>query len=648
MAISPSIASRKHEYRRRLPVGAEVDPHGGTHFRVWAPDHAVVEVLVEAPAASESECHKLESDGAGYHSLFLPEVEAGDLYRFRVAGKEYADPASRFQPEGPEGPSQVVDPAAFPWTDHDWPGLQLKGQVIYEMHVGTFTPEGTWEAAMAELAELADLGVTALEIMPVADFCGQFGWGYDGVNFFAPTRLYGTPDDFRRFVDRAHQFDMGVLLDVVYNHIGPKGNCLTCSAKDYVTDRYQTDWGPAINFDGPNSQPVREFCLANVEYWVREFHLDGLRIDATQNIYDNSPEHILAGIARVARRAAGKRSVLLIGENEPQDTRLVRPPQQGGYGLDALWNDDFHHSAVVAISGRNEAYYVDHRGRPQEFISAAKYGYLFQGQYYRWQKGRRGTPSLDIEPARLVNFIENHDQVANFPGSVRTHTTTSPGRYRAMAALTLLSPGTPLLFQGQEFAASSPFLYFADFDGELADMVAAGRKKFMAQFSRSATPEMQQLIPWPADPETFRRSKLDLTEREKHRSVYDMHRDLLRLRREDPVFSAQRHRGVDGAVLGDEAFVLRYFGDRGDDRLLVVNFGPDMMLEPAAEPLLAPPAGRQWQALWSSEDPRYGGHGTPPLEEPSGRWTVLGHAATALGAKPIDEPGHGTMEESAA
>jgi maltooligosyltrehalose trehalohydrolase len=638
MATHASAAMANTSFCRRLPVGAEASPAGGTHFRIWAPDHPRVELLVEAPTASEPRRAELKAEGDGYHALFLPDVGPGDLYRFRIGGEVYADPASRFQPGGPEGPSQIVDPTAFPWTDRDWPGVKLKGQVIYEMHIGTFTPEGTWEAAMDRLPDLANLGVTLLEVMPVADFCGRFGWGYDGVDFFAPTRLYGTPDDFRRFIDRAHLLGLGVMLDVVFNHIGPKGNCLTCFAEDYVTDRYQTDWGPAINFDGENSLAVREFFLANVEHWIGEYHLDGLRIDATQNIYDRSADHILAAIVRQARAAAGRRSVLLIGENEPQDTRLVRPPERGGYGLDALWNDDFHHSAVVALSGRSEAYFTDHRGEPQEFISAAKYGYLYQGQYYHWQKNRRGTPSFDIEPARFVNFIENHDQIANCPGAARTHLSTSPGRYRAMVALTLLSPGTPMLFQGQEFAASSPFFYFADHDGELADMVDRGRKEFVAQFPRSAETEMQRLMPRPSDPDTFQRSKLDWSDRARNAGIYAMYCELLRLRREDPVLSAQRHRGLDGAVLGEEAFLLRFFGAEGDDRLLVVNLGADAALEPVPEPLLAPPLGKRWQVIWSSEHPRYGGLGTPPPEDDHGCWTMIAHSAIVLApVAPADE-----------
>ena len=391
--------------------------------------------------------------------------------------------------------------------------MPLRGQVIYELHVGTFTKEGTWRAAGRELPALADLGVTVIELMPVADFAGQFGWGYDGVNLFAPTRLYGTPDDFYKFVDQAHSLGIGVILDVVYNHVGPVGNYLKEFSEDYFTKRYKNEWGEAINFDGDNAGPVREFFLANAQYWIEEFHIDGFRLDATQQIFDASKEHILLEIARRVRRAAGGRATLLVAENEPQHVKLVRSPEEGGYGLDALWNDDFHHSAMVVLSGHNEAYYTDYKGAPQEFLSAAKWGYLYQGQRYKWQKKRRGTPAFGIEPAAFVTFIQNHDQIANSARGLRVHRLASFGRYKAMTALMLLGPGTPMLFQGQEFATSSPFYYFADNEQDLARLVAAGRAKFLSQFRTAATPAVQEALADPADRATFDRSKIDHAER---------------------------------------------------------------------------------------------------------------------------------------
>jgi maltooligosyltrehalose trehalohydrolase len=603
-----------------------------------------VEVVLETGTASQPDRQtrslQLEPEQDCYFSGHVPDAAAGTLYHYRLdsAADLYPDPASRFQPQGPHGPSQVIDPVRFRWTDDHWRGTSLQGQVLYEMHIGTFTREGTWEAASRELAELAAIGVTVIEVMPVAEFPGRFGWGYDGVDLFAPTRLYGEPDDFRRFVDRAHAAGLGVILDVVYNHIGPDGNYLKQFAEDYFTDRYQNEWSEAINFDGPNSEPVREFFLANAAYWVEEFHVDGLRLDATQQIFDNSPKHILAAVTRRVREAARGRATLIVAENEAQETKLVRALNQGGYGIDGVWNDDFHHSAMVALTGRNEAYYADFLGSPQEFISAVKWGYLFQGQRYSWQKQRRGTPALDQPPARFITFIQNHDQVANSGRGLRCHQLTSPGRYKAMTALFLLAPGTPMLLQGQEFAASSPFLFFADHNPDLAKLVHRGRAKFLSQFRSLALPEMQACLPDPADPGTFECCKLDFSERQSHAEIYALHRDLLRLRREDPVFCAQRPRGVDGAVLGAETFVLRYFTEDGNDRLVIVNFGRDLHFDPAPEPLLAPPKGKIWDILWSSEDVRYGGYGTAPLDMEE-NWRIPGAATVALWPQPFPKTG---------
>jgi maltooligosyltrehalose trehalohydrolase len=609
----------------RLPVGAEITTEG-VHFHVWAPRARLVEVVLDDGGLAVA----LAPRPGGYHGGVAEGATPGTRYRFRLdGGPLLPDPASRFQPEGPHGPSAVVDPSTFPWTDDGWPGVRLEGQVLYEMHVGTFTPEGTWEAAARELPELARAGITVIELMPVAEFPGRFGWGYDGVDVFAPTRLYGEPDDFRRFVDRAHALGLGVILDVVYNHLGPDGNYLKEFSGDYFTDRYPNDWGEAINFDGEGSGPVREFVLANAAHWIEEYHLDGLRLDATQQIYDASPEHILAALSRRVRAAAGGRATLLIAENEPQDVRIVRPLEAGGYGLDAVWNDDFHHAAVVALTGLTAAYYSDYRGTAQEFVSVMKRGFLYQGQRYRWQKKRRGTSTIGLPPATFVTFIQNHDQIANSARGHRRHLLTSPGRYKAMTALMLLGPGTPLLFQGQEFGASAPFLYFADHKPELARLVRRGRAEFLRQFPALAAPEMQKQLPDPADPATFQQSKLDLSERERHAETYALHRDLLALRREEAVFASQRPGGLDGAVLAEEAFVLRYFDGGQHDRLLLVNLGRELSIDPAPEPLLAPPTGAHWEVRWSSEDPRYGGYGTSPVEGDEG-WHLPAESALVM------------------
>ena len=621
---------------RRLPIGAEVLPEGGAHFRVWAPRRKQVEAVFQGDSDRSIQ---FTPEPDGYFSALAPQARAGALYKLRLDGGRhlYPDPASRFQPEGPHGPSQVVDPRAFHWTDEQWGGVGPENQVLYEMHVGTFTKEGTWEAAARELPELAELGITCVEVMPVAEFPGQFGWGYDGVNLFAPTRLYGAPDDFRRFINRAHAVGIGVILDVVYNHLGPDGNYLKEFSTDYFSTRHKTDWGEALNYDGPNNGPVRELFIANARYWIEEYHLDGFRFDATQNIYDDSKDHILAAITRQARQAAGKRRIYLVAENESQETRIVRPEHKGGFGMDALWNDDFHHSALVALSGHSEAYYSDYCGRPQEFISSAKWGYLYQGQYYKWQKKRRGTPALDLPPTAFVNFIENHDQVANMARGPRAHHLASIAQYRAMVALMLLMPQTPMLFQGQEFAGSTPFFYFADHNPQLANLVRQGRADFLRQFPSAAGAEMQGWLPDPSDSRTFGRSKLDFAERQKHADIYQMYRDLLKLRRQEKAFRSRWPGGLDGAVLGHGSLVLRYFEPGGDDRIVIANLDGDQRLNPAPEPLLAPPVDRHWELIWSSEAPEYGGHGTPPPEGEE-NWRIPGHATIVLRPVPDTNP----------
>ena len=583
--------------------------HGGAHARVWAPDRSSVDVVSDA---DRSRCWPLVRDCNGYFAGDLPEARSGDRYWFRLDGRLLRpDPASRHQPDGPHGPSAIVDPSAFRWTDDGWRGLQSGGQVIYELHVGTFTPEGTWRAAAAALDALADLGITTVEMMPVADFAGRFGWGYDGVNLYAPTRLYGTPDDLRAFVDRAHALGIGVILDVVYNHIGPDGNYLSDFARDYFTDRYTNDWGEAINFE--TAPPARAFFVENAGYWIDEFHFDGLRLDATQDIHDVSRDHVVSELIRKARAKAAPRTIYIVAENEPQETRLVRDPAQGGHGGDALWNDDYHHTALVALTGRREAYYFDYNGSAQEFVSCARYGYLYQGQWYQWQKKRRGTPALDLPPRAFVSYLENHDQVANTPFGKRLHQVCSPGRLRALTALTLLGPATPMLFQGQEFASSAPFLYFADHQAELGGSVSEGRREFLSQFPSVKDPDVQAALAPPVHEETFRRCTLNLAERETNRHWYDLHRDLIALRRSDAVLEAAGLTRPEGAVIAAQVLALRYQGGADGDRLLIVNLGSDADLSPLPEPLLAPPLDCRWIVQWSSEAPRYGGGGTAPL-----------------------------------
>ena len=635
----PSGEQQIRETKRHYPIGAEVMGENQTHFRVWAPKARELDVVVEHGRNSKRTFYALSPEQDGYYSGAL-DVGGGTRYLFRVNGGEnfYPDPASRFQPEGPHGPSYIIDATQFQWTDSQWPGpgaTGLKGQIIYEMHIGTFTKEGTWRAATEQLAELARIGITMVEMMPIADFPGKFGWGYDGVNLFAPSHLYGTPDDLRSFIDRAHSLGVAVILDVVYNHFGPDGNYLGIFSGDYLIREKENEWGDAINFDGANSGPVREFFITNGRYWIEEFHFDGFRFDATHAIRDRSSEYIIGAVGRAAREAAGSRSIILVAENDLQEAKMARPRSEGGDDLDGLWNDDFHHSAVVALTGRNEAYFTDYLGAPQEFITAAKYGFLYQGQARSWRKALRGTSTFDIAPEVFVCFIENHDQIANTGPGQRLRFKTSPSRYRAMSGLLLLGPWTPLLFQGQEFGASGPFLFFADAgDSSVRDGTRRGRAKWLAPFLSLTEEETLRSLPALDDPKSFSRCKLDFSEREKNCGLYNLHIDLLRLRQDDSRFRLQESDGIDGAVLGPASFVLRYFSKENDDRLLLVNFGESQVLHPASEPLLAPPTGCKWERLWTSDSLRYGGADAVAIANEE-QWFLPAESTVALG--PVDD-----------
>jgi len=574
---------------RRRAVGAELTGEGA-HFRVWAPELRSISVAIEGgPEVA------LEREEDGYFSQLVPDIAAGARYRYRIGDQLFPDPASRFQPEGPHGPSEVVDPRTFQWRE--WRGIEAaKDHVIYEMHIGTFTQGGTFAAAAEKLPLLVDVGIDIIEVMPLHEFPGTFGWGYDGVDLWAPSHLYGTPDDFRRFVDTAHFLGIGVILDVVYNHFGPDGCYLRQFTPSYFIDR-KNDWGDALNFEAAG---VREFLAGNAAYWIDEFRLDGLRLDATQSIDDRS---MIGEIVTRARAAAGAREILIVAENEPEDVALIDEEH-----VDALWNDDWHHAAMVALTGHAEAYYSDYRGKPQEFVSMAQFGFLFQGQRYSWQENRRGTPSLHLPPRCFISYLQNHDQVANSASGARIQQLTSPGRLRAMTALLLLQPQMPMLFQGQEFGSSKPFLYFADHKPELAAAVAKGRREFLEQFPTIATGDY--VLAPPHARETFEVCKLDFEEREQNAAIVDFHRELIRLRRADPL--------IGGAVLGAEAFLLRW-----PDRLLIVNLGRDLHLDPAPEPLLAPPKDARWELIWSSEP------GTPPLESDE-NWRIPAECAVLL------------------
>jgi maltooligosyltrehalose trehalohydrolase len=602
---------------------ARVD--GLTRFRVWAPQAQRVQVCIEGEARLS-----LTRASDGYFTGESRELGAGTLYKYSLDDREpWPDPCSRYQPQGPHGPSLVTEPDSYVWTDHEWRGANLAGQVFYELHVGTFTPEGTFDAARERLEYLADLGITMIELLPVAECPGRWNWGYDGVQLFAPSHRYGDPEALKRFVERAHALGIAVILDVVYNHLGPDGNYLKCFSPSYFSNKHRTDWGEALNFDDELCVGARDFVINNAKYWLREFHLDGFRLDATQSIFDSSEPHVLAQLVEESR-ASTAREIVFIAENEPQRGEHLRSPSHGGFGLDAMWNDDFHHSMRVALTGSRDGYYRDYTGRSQELLSAIKHGFLYQGQYYYWQKQRRGSPLRGFPRSVCVHFLQNHDQVGNTGIGERVHHHTSLKRYRAATALLLLGPQTPLLFMGQEFLSSKGFMFFADHQPELRRLVHRGRREFLAQFDAYATDQIQATVRDPGDEQTFRASQLDWTDLERNASMFLMHKELLRMRREDAVFANQDALEIDGAVLTQSAFVLRWFAPDESDRLLVVNFGPEIRMDPAPEPLLAPPLGKSWERQWASEDSRYGGHGVIVPVTTDGRWRIPAECAVVL------------------
>lgn len=615
--------------KRRYPIGAEIFSKG-VHFRVWAPDHPKVNLVLEVKN-EERHMIPMHKEAGGYFSISTPKAAKDSLYfyHFPPSKKLLSDPASRYQPEGPSGPSCVID-THYPWTDREWPGLNREGQIIYEMHMGTFTEEGTYEAAESKLKNLVSLGITIIELMPLNEFPGRFGWGYDGVNLFAPYHHYGTPSELKSFINHAHSLGLGVLLDVVYNHLGPEGNAMVNFAKEYLTKTYCTEWGQGINFDSHSS---REFFLTNVRYWIEEYHFDGLRVDATSCIKSKNSKPILADLTRTAKKAGKKRSIIVVGENEPEDKTLILPYSSGGYGFDALWNDDFHHTACVRLTGKREAYYTDYLGTPQEFISTFKHGFLYQGQYYLWQKKERGTPALNLNPASYITFLENHDQVANSGEGQRLYQYTDQGNYKALLTLLLLGPQTPMLFQGQEFGSSAPFCYFGDHSEEINRMIRKGRFTSLALFARLDTDDVRKSIPDPTSEATFLKSKLKESERQKKTPLYELHKELINLRKTDPIFKKVNKIPIEGAVLGPDTFIIRYFGEEQGDRLLVVNFGQDNQFSPAPQPLLVAGDQLKWELLFSSEWMKFGGQGMPvPQFEP---WEIPGHSAYVLQTKQI-------------
>ena len=592
----------------RSEMGADV-VDGSVRFRVWAPAASRVDVQVEADGRTRSLRLQPDPQDEGVYVGHLHGLGAGARYRYRLdEGRAYPDPRSRHQPEGVHGPSEVVDPRSFDWTDADWTGLRMDGLVIYELHVGTYTPEGTFEALIDHLPGLRALGVDAVELMPVAEFPGRRNWGYDGVDLFAPSHVYGGPDGLRRLVDAAHSLGLGVILDVVYNHLGPDGNYLRAYSPDYFTRRYQTPWGEALNYDGPNSQHVRRLATDNAAYWVAEYHVDGLRLDATHAMFDATRPHILQEIAVAARNAAGGRHVVVIAESDQNDVRLVDPPDRGGYGLDAVWADDFHHAVHTLVTSERHGYYRDYAGRAADVARCLREGFLHQGQVSRHLGRRRGTKVTDQPATAFVFCLQNHDQVGNRALGERLHHLVGLERYKAALVLLLLAPETPLLFMGQEFAARSPFLYFADHEPALGRLVTAGRREELRRLAPLSDAARGDAIPDPQAKSTFDASCLNHADRQLpgHRGVHRLHRDLLALRARDVVFRTQSRERLSAG--GQRNLVWMRSSDGDQERLVLANLDEAEPVAPSS-PDLAFALAADWHVLLCTRDRAYDGPG---------------------------------------
>jgi maltooligosyltrehalose trehalohydrolase len=534
----------------------------GAHFRVWAPTARNLEVVLESSnrASGVQTPHILMTKSAdGTWSAFISGVKAGDRYRYRVDGQgPFPDPASRFQPEGTHGPSEIIDPNSFVWSDAAWRGVELNKLIIYELHVGTFTPAGTFAGVRDHLKELVELGVTAIELMPVADFPGQRNWGYDGVDLFAPARCYGQPDDLRRLVDAAHGFGLAVLLDVVYNHLGPDGNYLSAYSPYYFSKQHPTTWGAALNLDGPHSEMVRAFFIENALHWITEYHLDGLRLDATHALVDEGPRHLLLELSAAVHHSVTGRRVLLIAEDHRNLRTLLTPEQEGGWGIDAVWADDFHHQVRRLLAGDHEGYYRDYAGTVADLVETIQKGWFYSGQHSEHWNEPRGTESAGIPPYRFVYCLQNHDQIGNRAMGERLHHQIDLAAYRTATALLLCCPATPLLFMGQEWAASTPFLFFTDHHKRLGQKVTEGRRQEFKNFSAFSDPGTRDRIPDPQAESTFLASKLiwEETSREPHASIRRLYQALLRLRNTEPALSSPDRSDFEVATLDDSAILL--------------------------------------------------------------------------------------------
>ena len=597
-----------------LEIGALPQADGSTRFRVWAPRAKSLSVKIFGDEERTVEMQR--SEGSVFETI-VPDTPAGVDYKYVIDDeKERPDPVSRWQPEGVHGPSRVVDPQSFTWTDADWKGIELRDLIIYELHTGTFTHEGTFEAVIEKLPHLKSLGITAIELMPVAEFPGGRNWGYDGAHLYAPQSTYGGPVGLKRLVDACHREGLAVLLDVVYNHLGPEGNYLGDYAPVF-SKSYRTPWGDALNFDGEEADGVRRYFIENALYWLTEYHVDGLRLDAIHRIVDKSPRHILSEIAEEFHQqsVALGRQAWTIAESDLNDVRVIKPLAEDGYGLSAQWSDDFHHSVHAVLTGTRRGYFADF-GRMEDLAKAVREGFVYDGRRSEFRGRRHGTPSAALPGERFVVFIQNHDQIANGYWGDRLSVLCTPAQQRVAAALHICAPNLPLLFMGQEWGETAPFLYFTSHtDEDLARGVREGRKEEYASFIEAEEIGASNMDEGFADPqsvETFERSRLNwsLVEDSPHKEMLNFYRDLLSLRREHKALS-----NCDKSRLGvqyDESerwVAVERRDESGEAALLVCNLSPD-----ARSVQLKVGAGRWRLVLWSS-DSVYGGepeNASPP------------------------------------
>ena len=581
-----------------LDIGT-IFSNDGVRFRVWAPKATSISLRV----IGESRVFSLEPEEKGYFATFVKELEPGKKYFYLLNGDQLRpDPASRFQPEGVHGPSEVVDPNEFKWQDQDWKGIPLGEMLIYEIHTGTFTHEGTFEAIIPFLDYLKNkLGVTTIELMPVAQFPGERNWGYDGTYLYAPHNSYGGPEGLKTLINACHQEGLAVILDVIYNHLGPEGNYLD-DYGPYFTDRYKTPWGPAINFDGPESDDVRRFVIDNALYWIREYHIDGLRIDAIHRIFDFSAQHILFDIKVEVQRQAKNlgRPIMVIAESDLNDVRVINPPNKGGYGLDAQWNDDFHHCLHTLLTKERKGYYQDF-GHVSQLHKALREGFVYSGQHSIFRKRRHGSSSKHLPSTKFIVFSQNHDQVGNRMRGDRLSTMVSFEALKLAAGIVLLSPNIPLLFMGEEYGEEAPFQYFVSHsDQELIKEVRRGRREEFLAF------KWQGEIPNPQSEDTFLHSKihLDLHRNGKHKTLFEFYRTLMKYRKE---ISSLSHLSKMGMEVGtcEEAPTLIMRRRYGEDRICAIfNFS-----ERPVEVNLLMEQGL-WQKVLDSSSNRWGGPGS--------------------------------------